>query len=195
MPEPVQVYKAASATGPLRQGEILASVHQYLVTPIVGLEGEPARVSNQVKVHPLAVVLTQDCDLAQDYSARNAPAPNSQRLLLPNVLLCEMDLADNMKGGGSIAPGSDIWKRIIQNKDERFHFLTGVDIGCDALGIGTAALLCDLKKIFSVPTDALYQQVSTIARRRAVLVSPYLEHLSSRHAYFLSRIALPLDHA
>jgi hypothetical protein len=31
-------------------------------------------------------------------------------------------------------------------------------------------------------------------RRRSVLNTPYLEHLSSRFAYFLSRIALPRDH-
>jgi hypothetical protein len=33
------------------------------------------------------------------------------------------------------------------------------------------------------------------AKRRYALVSPYFEHLSSRFAYDLSRVALPGEHA
>lgn len=61
--------------------------------------------------------------------------------------------------------------------------------------MGLPELGIDFKKIFTIPTDEIYQRIALgQVKRRAVLVSPYLEHLSSRFAYFLSRIALPQEH-
>jgi hypothetical protein len=53
----------------------------------------------------------------------------------------------------------------------------------------------DFKRYFTIPADETYRRVELgEAQRRCVLQSPYLEHLSSRFAYYLSRVALPLDH-
>jgi hypothetical protein len=189
-------YSLPESSGPLRQGEILASVSEYLVTPMGALGARPGDpVTTTVKQHPFAVVLTQDCDLAQDFVGRSSEGDRSHNLLIQNVLLCQIDLAENMKNGGSIARGSDIWKRITQNKDERYQFLRAVPPEFDALNVGVGPLLCDLKRIFTLPTELLYRELSDgSAVRRTVMVSPYMEHLCSRHASFLSRVALPLNH-
>jgi hypothetical protein len=179
--------------GALRQGEILSSVDQYIII----LKAQSATELPDVtrKMHPFAVILSQDCDLAQDFAARfGDSAETALKQMIPNVLLCEVDIADNTKTGGTIARGSDIWKRIIQNKDERFQYLRGIAADSDAEGKGVPHLLIDFKRTFTLPTEMLYGQLQGVAKRRAVLASPYVEHLSSRYAYFISRVALPRDH-
>ena len=185
------IYIAASPGGPLRQGEILSSVEQYLVK--VNSRGAEQPVDVTKKSHPFSVVLTQDCDLAQDFTGRESEIQS--RLTIPNVILCEVDLAENLKGDPDrIASGSEMWKRIRQNQIDRFQYLHAIAPEVDALDQGIAALLVDFKRTFTLPTDGLYEQLQRIAKRRAILSSPYREHLSSRHSHFMSRVALPLDH-
>lgn len=178
--------------GPLRQGEILSSVEQFVVH--INTQDPEGPVGVRIKRHPFAVVLAQDCDLAQDFKGRSGDSAPEPKLIIPNILLCEVDLAENLKAGGTIAPGSDIWKRIVQNKDERFQYLRGVSTDVDALGIGIQPLLVDFKRTFTVSTELLYEQLQKATKRRTVLTSPYLEHLSARYASFISRVALPYDH-
>ena len=90
--------------------------------------------------------------------------------------------------------GSDIKKRIRQNKDERYQYLRVVQPEQDALGEGFPGLLLDFKRYFTLSTGDLYNQVQTTAKRRAVLSPSYLEHLSTRFFYFQARVALPQDH-
>ncbi len=184
-------YDASIAGSPLRQGEILSSVEQYIVR--ASTQGADHPVDAKRKLHPFAVVLAQDCDLAQDFAGRQNEI--QVRLLIPNIMMCELDLAESLKGDTDrIAKGPDIWKRIIQNKDDRFQYLRAIAPEFDALAQGIAALLADFKRTFTLPTDGLHEQLQRVTKRRAVLMSPYREHLSFRHAHFISRVALPLDH-
>jgi hypothetical protein len=186
-------YIPAVSGGPLRQGEVLSSVEQYDVQ--VSSEGDEGPVSARRRMHPFSVVLTQDCDLAQDFKGRTSGSPSDTRLLIPNILMCEVDLAENLKvDRDRIALGSDIWKRVVQNQDCRFQYLREITAEFDALGEGIKALLIDFKHTFSLQTEMLYEQLHRAARRRAVLMSPYREQLSFRHAHFISRVALPRDH-
>jgi hypothetical protein len=186
-------YNPAEAGGPLRQGELLSTVEQYVVHLAEASSHSPVGVERVT--HPFAVILTQDCDLAQDFNVRSATSNPDRRPLIPGVLMCEVDLARNLKGDPArIAPGSDIWKRIIQNKDERFQYLRGLEASRDALGTGAEPLLVDFKRSFIVETAMLYEQLKKATRRRAVLTSPYREQLSYRHACYIARVALPRDH-
>ena len=90
---------------------------------------------------------------------------------------------------------STIWDRVKKNKDERYHFLEKIPANCDACGEGLPELGVDFKCYFTLPTEEVYRRVElNKARRRSVIRSPYLEHLSSRFAFFLSRVALPQEH-
>jgi hypothetical protein len=132
--------------------------------------------------------MTQACDLTQDFEPRQNGKPQ-----LPEVLFCQVPMAEELRKTPGLA--SDIWKRIRQNKDERYHFLEGVPLECDACGEAIPELGIDFKRYFTLPTEEVYHQIrSGTIRRRCVLISPYLEHLSTRFAYFLSRVALPRDH-
>lgn len=62
-------------------------------------------------------------------------------------------------------------------------------------GEGAPELVIDFKRYFTLPTGELYRWIALgETRRRCRLRSPYMEHLSSRFAYFLSRVALPEDY-
>ncbi len=187
------IYRAspAPAKSSLRQGEILSNIRRFRIDPNTLGTDNPGI---QFALHDFAIVLTQDCDLEQDFKVRSAG--NRSDKLLPNVLFCNLAKAEDLRGtAATTGISSDMWKRISQNKDERYHFLQAVDGSCDAQQIGLPELGLDFKRYFTLPTDELYHRIdSGEAKRRCILVSPYLEHLSNRFAHFLCRVALPEDH-
>ena len=178
---------------PLRQTEILSNVLEIRQTlDTFRSRAVPAELERIT--HPLAVIMTQDCDLERDFFVRclaptvEVPAEG----LLPNVLLCPAVTVQELM---ALTPkGRDIWRRVKDNRDERYHVLQRVEASEDVFGRGLPAMGIDFKRYFTVPTDELYAQLELGANRRCVLASPYLEHLSTRFGYFLSRVALPRPH-
>jgi hypothetical protein len=182
------IYIVSGTTGPLRQGEILTDVIQRrrsfrslsLATPEI----------DQIR-HPYSIVVTQDCDLEQDHTARNGTTTGTDKLI-PNVLLVQVVTVKELLAG--LPRGKDILKRVIQNRDERYHVFEKAAATQDALGQGLPALGADFKRYFTVPTDELYAQLGSGARRRTQLNSTYVEHFGQRFAAYLSRVALPREH-
>lgn len=183
---PPAIYQPSEA-GPLRQGEIITNLRQsYLQLASLGLD-KPIIQHYQ---HPYAIVATQDCDLDQDYKARNEQAGADKRL--PNVLFCQMITATELRGSAGL--NSTIWTQVKINKHERYHFFQRITPEQDTLQQGLPELSVDFKRYFTVPTDEVYERLKAEAQRRCRLVSPYLEHFSTRFAHYQSRVALPQDH-
>jgi hypothetical protein len=184
----IAVYTSSPSAGALRQGEILTNLMQICLAPDSIEQSEP--LVNPIN-HPFVIILTQDCDLDWDHRARNGASPEDK--LIPNILFCEMTTAESLKGRADIK--SDFWKRIRINKDERYQFLQKVDPGQDALGQGLPELGIDFKRYFTIPTEEVYHRLRMAeTKRRCRLISPYLEHLSTRFCYFQFRVALPEEH-
>lgn len=190
----VSVYVRISSTDPLRQSEILTGVLQKRQS----LEsfGTEKPVLDEMR-HPYAIVITQDCDLEQDFNARKPSSAETtiektvSDKLIPNVLLLEaISVTDLLAKVG----GKDIRKRVGNNKDERYQVLQKVEPADDTEGVGLPALGVDFKRFFTIPTDELYFQLDSNAKRRTRLASPYLEHLAKRFADFQGRVALPAEH-
>jgi hypothetical protein len=175
----------SSADGALWCCEILSGVMQHRKSFESLHAAEPEL---DTILHPLCIVISQDCDLEQDFRARQ----DGKVASLPSVLLCEASSATELKG--NVPAGKDIWKRIIQNKDERYQFLQAVAAVQDAMNEGLPELGIDFRRYFSVPTDELYEQFNLGTRRRCRLVSPYKEHFMNRFAHFVARVGLPSDH-
>jgi hypothetical protein len=133
--------------------------------------------------------LSQDCDLDLDFKARQGQVGADK--IIPNVLFCEATTAEQLKGR---LDRSDLWRRVKDNKDERYQFLQRADNQDDALGEGVPELGIDFKRYFTIATEEAYFQLESSLKRRCRLVSPYLEHLSARFAYYQFRIALPQGH-
>lgn len=187
------IYRASmtSASYCLRQCEIISNVVRARLS-IASVGDEP---SVEFEIHPYALLMTQDCDLEQDFSVRQKGEINDK--VLPSLLFCEVMTAGELLSR-SAAGQKKQWERlnIPLNKNERFQFLQAVDPPCDAQQIGLEELALDFKRYFTVPSDEMYRRIELgEAKRRCVLNSPYLEHLSSRFGYFMSRVALPEDHS
>ena len=178
-------YIASSVEGPLRQGEIVSNLVQVRLTPESVDSESPVAVP---VVHPFAIVLTQDCDLEQHLNRIRDGKPGS----LPNLLFCEALSAATLKGS---AGGSDIWKRVRQNKDERYQCLEQIPPELDALAEGVHALGVDFKRYFTIPTVEVLERLRRgEAKRRACLAQPYHYQLATRFFCFQMRVALPDEH-
>lgn len=168
------------AEGRFYQGEVLSGVNQSVVRR--NTHEDP---SLEIIEHPYAIVLSQDCDLEQsDARVARGHAEN-----LPNVLMCIAVPVAELKGN---VGGSDIWKRVRSNSDERYHCIEAIPKGVDAKVQGVPSLGVDFKRYFTVPTEELLEQLRLrVVERRAKLAVPYAEHLCYRFSAYLGRIALP----
>ena len=190
------IYAKSNLEKALRQGELLSNVAQYLVNVDAT---DTDSVTFRERVHELAFVLSQDCDLDWDFNSRKNDSLADRRI--PSVLFCKAQLATVTartivnEEGSRDTKKSRIWNRVKINKDERYQFFSTIPADVDLQGEGINELVVDFKRYFTVPTDELYRRIAEgETQRRCRLNSPYLEHLSSRFAYFLSRVALPEDY-
>ena len=180
------IYRQAELKQTLRQGEILSDLRRYRVELATLTSDNPTLIE---VLYPFVVVLTQDCDVTQ----QSVPNPGSNPPL-PCVLLAEVTTATQLRGQKDI--NSDAWKRITQNREERYHFLEAVMAEDDAANQGLEELALDFKRYLAVPTDELYALIGAgRAHLRCVLNRPYMEHLCHRFGSYLGRIALPSMHS
>lgn len=157
-------------------------------------------VSNTVQISkiefPLIIVLTQDCDLMQDFMNRHgrpvtkkrktndkylfscivAPLYNYEHLILGEHL---EDLNQKM----AIIDSRTQKNNIKQNEVSRYHFLEF------PIETGIAPSVIDFKHYFTIPIEALkrYKETSFVCRVSEL----YREKISQRFANYLSRIGLP----
>lgn len=180
----------ASVTGSLREGEILSDLVQALLN--VQTLSSPEGAIVELKNHPFAVVVTQDCDVMQDFTVRSENSTET----LPNVLFCEVIAAEDLRGAVKASGlGSQDWKHLKQNQLERYHYLESAPAAEDAVGNGLPALGVDFKRYFTLPTEEVYFRISSgEAQRRCRLIAPYAQHLRARFFNYHSRVALPRNH-
>jgi hypothetical protein len=153
----------------------------------------------EIEIQPIALVLTQACDLDLDFRQRfpstsTSNSSQSTDKMIPCVLFCEVVPAEEMFGRVRQL-GSKIWARIKQNDDPRYQFLQKPGAECDAFGEELTEFAIDFKRYLALPTAEVYKRVALgEARRRCILRSPYLESVCQRFANYLSRIGLPEPH-
>jgi hypothetical protein len=141
--------------------------------------------------YPLIVVLTQDCDLEQEFIFRNSDKLTQDKWLI-SVLVAPLYTADHVFSGTHLSEigltmqviSSKTEGRIIkQNRLPRYHYLDFPE------GIQIAPSIIDFKHYFSVNTIYLQE----LRDRNFVWTLPalYREDVSQRFASFLARIGLP----
>lgn len=136
------------------------------------------------------IVITQDCDLEQWENNRKTPPNTLKNQFLANILILPAFLAERIRRGDAYkelfniqqeSKGSDEFKKITQNKNERYHFLKSEDDIQD--------LIIDFKHYFTIPYDTLKEQYEE--KYLATVNELFRENLSSRFTNYLSRIGLP----
>jgi hypothetical protein len=171
----------------VRQGDIIREV-EYIesVSEDDGVL-EMSRIS-----FPFVVVLTQDCDLAQDYAFRTEARLTQDKWLI-SVLVAPLYNVEHVFSGEhlsdigiksqSINKQKTEGRLLVENQNPRYHYLEFPN------KIAIVASVIDFKHYFSVPLPYL----SDLKKKNFVCTVSelYREDISQRFAAFLSRIGLP----
>lgn len=185
------IYRAVRADERLHLGEVLERVAEWV--PFYKSDSRDEVQEAKPTKYPLALVLTQDCDLAQDWNERVGDAHTETALR--SILLCPVGKADEVRATQSI--NSTLWDPTRKNLSIRYQYLAEVPREADGAGDGHPPLLADFKAVFTVRAIELYRQLRSGAdppRRRFRLATPWAEHCQCRFAAYHSRIGLPRDH-
>jgi hypothetical protein len=146
-------------------------------------------------IFPYIIILSQDCDLesgTKELIVGNSGDPIQCNQFLHNVMFTPAFPAEMARDGKHLVDlfnvkqarlDSDLWKRIIQNKDERYHFLK------EYLNYQVPALLSDFKAYYTVPKEYILSKYKT--SYVATVNELFRELLSQRFANYLSRIGTP----
>jgi len=140
---------------------------------------------------PFFVVLTQSCDLEQDFKDRNKSVNEKRDKYIQSILVCPTYTADSVRMGKHLETfglimGSynrDRWNIIKKNNNERYHFLEKKE------DLDLPDLVIDFKQYYTIPTHILYKLYKD--HFVGSLKPLFRESLSHRFAFYLSRIGLP----
>jgi hypothetical protein len=143
-------------------------------------------------VFPYVIVLTQDCDLAQDFTFRNESKKTDDKLML-SVLVAPLYNVEDVYLGKHLEKLDTKMEPINKNKtpgdflrnnsNPRYHYLEFPKC------VSLVPSVIDFKHYFSVDVKYLY---SVKDKKFICKVSElYREDISHRFASFLSRIGLP----
>jgi len=178
----------SSAEERLQQADLLSGVRAFQLDSFDG-EQPVGRVHH----YDHAVVMSQDCDLEQDFDARSSVggAGNTADKLLFSVILCGAYTATSLKAGrhreGAAAFGSKEWKPIVQNKQPRYQYLGHVP------GI-SEPLVVDFKDYFFVPGEFIYGEMRHgRATRISNVREPWRDQILQRFGFYLIRVGLPRE--
>ena len=167
------------------QGDILRGLEFIVGAPTSKVEAE---VESSL-AEQYWVVMTQDCDLSQDFSHRltsSRMGSNSIRsiLLCPAYPARQFYLGEHLKDWDTETFNNKKSKKIMKNDEyKRYHYVKGEP------ELGVPEFVVDFKHFFTAPVDVVY------AQRKSVYIATigelYREELSQRFTNFLSRIGLP----
>lgn len=173
--------------GRICQGDIIADVEHVEYVIQKGGYVEVSRVT-----FPLVIVLTQDCDLMQDYRVRwsRQETPNQDKLLV-STLLAPLYNAEHLREGTHLEDlgrtmqriNSDRWKILKNNETPRYHYVQFEE------NVTIVPSVIDFKHYFSVNVEYLkkLKRDNFVCRVAEI----YREDISLRYASFLARIGLP----
>ena len=182
-----QVNKVES--GRIRQGDIFPNVPYY--ESYTETNGEFELV---VYDFPYVIVLTQDCDLQQNKTAREKAADRSQFIEndkhLISVIVAPLYNSEHLFLGRHLdllgivsqAQNSKLKKPITNNQNPRYHYMEFDD------SVVVPNSVVDFKHYFTISVGWL----ETNIERRVCGIDPlYRELISQRFSNYLSRIGLP----
>lgn len=188
MSKPIKIKNGALAR--ISQGDIFRNIEmlEYAIEKDGNIEISKIEF-------PLVVVLSQDCDLEQDFKNRwGRPRKSDQDKYLISVLVAPLYNAEHVFQGEhlekldlkmrNINSGSpSIKEKIIDNEIPRYHYLTFPS------EVPIIPSIIDFKHYFSVNVENL----KTLKKQFFVckISELYRERVSQRFTNFLSRIGLP----
>jgi hypothetical protein len=171
----------------IRQGEILKNIRYHFFEQN---QTDPNLTDVSSYQLSYAVVATPDCDLLQDFKARKTNQSGS----LFSVLLFGAGDSDNAKQRTGF--GSKIWKGVLQNQMDQFHFLDRKGMASKSMEDTAQGLAVDFKRYFTLSPQELYGQfrnseTSSRCERLCRLDDLWREDFQRRAMSYMQRVALP----
>ena len=180
------IYSRSPTEGRLYQSELLVGIQEW-VPSYDDNNQVRGTASNR---HLLAIILTQDCDLEQDWRVRQADLMADTDLR--SIMFSPAQSAVTIKEQQVI--NSTNWKPIVQNKVDRYQYLAKIPSEITEESQGHPPIVLDFKSYFSIPTKEVYRQASGSSepslKRLVFLNTPWREHLQARFFSFQARIGL-----
>lgn len=183
-------YVRAQADAELRQAELITDLFYYLSRAHPNDSEQRDTYASRV---PFAFIVTPDCDLLQDYRARQS----NQRPRLENAMLIVAESEQDARARSGF--NKNEWGKVRTNEIERYHFLEPVAQEFDAANIGIShALVVDFRRYFTLPPSEIERQCQRQrpedrAVRRLYLSDLWREHLQRRTMSYMQRVALPIE--
>ena len=172
----------------IRQGDIYKDI-RYIKS--VSIESGIVKIKQIV--FPLVIVLTQDCDLEQDYLFRNADPPkNTQDKWLISVLVAPLYNAEHVYTGQHLSdlgitmeliPNRTPRDYLLKNERPRYYYLEFDE------RTPIVPSIIDFKHYFSVDIEFLQKEKN--AKFVCSVSDIYRVSISDRFAHYLARIGLP----
>jgi hypothetical protein len=172
------------------QGDILKNVE--LIEYAIEKDGN---IEISKIIFPLTIVLTQDCDLQQDFTNRNKDNPTNQDKHLISIIVAPIYNLEHVYAGEHLSelglqmqlfsnkPEKLDNKFLKQNQNPRYHYLEFDK------SIQIVDSVIDFKHYFTVNVRYLDKhKVDSFVGKVSEL---FRENISHRFASFLSRIGLP----
>ncbi len=141
---------------------------------------------------PYIVVMTQDCDLDNDFKNRSQANPDKHDKYLRTVLVCPAYIATELKEGIHLEDlrlkmekyDTKRFKQIKEQNNSRYHFLEADQ------RLQVPDLVIDFKHYYAIPRDTLFRTYPD--HYLVTLNQLFRESLSQRFSNYLSRIGLPV---
>ncbi len=174
------------------QGDIYSNVEYYIPYKVNNDEEGGEYPELESIQYNYCVILSQECDLEQDYKVRTCEKIISHDKLLPSIIIAPAYLAEQLRSGDHLQSleykmdkiNRERWSVIIKNKNDRYHYLE------KDLDLNIPEMVIDFKHIITIPTEFFYKNIQP-KMYTASLPYLYREFLSQRYCNFLSRIGIP----
>lgn len=180
--------------GQIHQGDVFREIDYIEHANII--EGH---VDISIIRYPYVIVLSQECDLTQDFEERknSADKPQNNDKLLHGIIVIPMYNYEHFREGKHYTnlgysmsmdyqnQNKTPSKMLKQNNNPRYHYL---DFDSS---IPIVDSVVDFKHFFTIDISSLYQSMEN--KYVCSLDALYRERLSQRFANYLSRIGLPPD--
>jgi hypothetical protein len=153
-------------------------------------EGEKEWNFNEV-TYNYSIVLTQECDLEQDYKNRAEDKEDHDKYI-PMILMAPAYLAESLRYGGHLEDygqkmqriNSKEWDKLRTQENKRYHHLKAdIDKNIPELTV-------DFKHFYTIARDYFYNNIMNESYIASLTIL-FREALSQRLCNFISRIGIP----
>jgi hypothetical protein len=175
------------------QGDIYKDVNLIqAVTFTIKSKGKREYNITETK-YDYTVILTQECDLEQDYKNRVEPRED-QDSYIQMILMAPAYLAESLRNGVHLEQYGQVmqhintkdWNKVKKQENKRYHY-----IQADA-EMNVPELAIDFKHFYTLSRDYFYNNIMNDSYFISMTIL-HREVLSQRFCNFLARIGIPDD--